>query len=644
MTNNTLKKLVILLSLSISACASSYNPGNTPAQQDYERGLHYFRSGEYQQAAARFRSAVVQDPNHEPARRYLERAEENLNEQRGTSQLTQREEIMQRLAQQMELRKLREELNNAYADNNHARVREAARQIFEIYPNDSEAMQMLQKLSSDEPTSKVSPDDSAPVNISRQLREATRLFDAGSYEAAMKEVNNILIIYPSNKQALGLRDKISAKMSYSATEITDQTKYKEKYADYHYNKALQFLESEDYVEAILNFQEAMDYVSEYKDSAQRIRSANRSLKEQTREAIESSLLGRVISREYNDAIRAYQRKRYERALENFQIIEQHVRLERALRYQSLLSERLEQAENRENAESLYQEARVNYLADNHHETHRKLKAALKLSPDYFEAKDLFDEVDRALFQEERIRNIIASAEEQMPANNIEAIERAQQVFDIQPGDRRAEAVIKRAASALGGKSVPEALATEYEAYLSAGQKHLERGEFNSAIEKWSMVLFLNPPNKIAIDGIKRATDGRRRRSVEEAAAAARAAEAARLAELQAKINNLLEAASRMQTNGRHIEAIERWEQVIELDPNNAEALRGIQISEEAIAQEIPDGVDPDEIERIYRQGLILHGQGNYEAAIREWERVLLLAPNHERAKRNIEATRQRLSR
>lgn len=622
----------------LTGCGGGYISPNPHAQSDYERGLHYYRAGEYQQAVTRFRSAVTRDSAHDPARRYLKRAEEAISaESSAAVGGDQRELIMQRLAQQVELRNLRNQLETARSEGDVDGVRETVQKILQINPNDDTALAHLQDLSTKSDRA-LSREDAESY-----LDEAARLMDSNLFEDALKEINRFLLLFPTDQSARRLRNEINRRIQGADHDRQLQEKFTQQRADFLYRRGLNFMASEDYVEAILSFQDAQNLISGYEDTSQLINRAQRALQEQTRDAIDRSLLYRAVEREYRNAIRSYLNRRYERAMDLLYEIEGHIRLEQALRYKELLEERMEAETAHEEAVSIYSRARMKYFEGDIRNTYEMLTRALKLSPNYFEAKHLYDEVSQMMNRERSINSVLAEAEALLSRNDrIGAVERAQKVFEFQPREPRAAEFIKDIAQHFSkGMRVNPA---EYELYIQNAKREQGRNRFNEAIVEWGKVLSLNPENTEAANNIKISKQRiRRRQREEEERIRQEQIEEAR-AELMERINELLQRADRMQTNGQHQDAIDIWKEVLEIDPGNSEAERGIKNSEEALAAEIPDGVDEAEIERIYREGLILFHNGDYRGAIREWDRVLMLAPNHERARNNRAIAEQRLGR
>jgi len=634
MKKYTLALCLLISSAAFIGCAGGYISANPQAQSDYERGLHHYRAGEYQQAVRRLRSAIAQDPEHEPARRYLASAEDALSSEGSEGELDQRALIMQRLEQQVELRNLRDQLRAAKTAGDTQGVRETAQKILEINPNDDSALSYLQDISSE------SDRALAREDAERYLDEATRLMDSGLYEEALQEINRLLLHFPTDQPALRIRNEINRRIQGADHERQMQEKFTEQRAEFLYKRGLEFMESEDFVEAILSFEDAQNLIQGYKDTNKLIHISQGALQEQTREAIESSLLYKAVEREYRNAIRNYLNRRYERAMDLLYEIEGHIRLERALRYKELLEARMEAAAAHEEAVSIFNRARSNYYAGDIRTAYEMLNRVLKLSPNYFEAKYLYNEVSQMMNKEQNITSVLSEAKALLSENkHIDAMERAQAVFEFQPREPRASEFVKEAARHFAGNAGVNS--ADYEIYIENAKREQANGRFREAIQEWGKVLLLNPENTEAVKNIKISEQRIQEIARQQQQERIRAQREAERAALRERINELLQRADRMQTNGRHQEAIGIWKEVLEIDPGNTEAEQGIAASEEALAAEIPEGVDEEEIERIYRQGLILYSQGDYSSAIREWERVLMLAPNHERAKKNLEAARQR---
>ncbi len=117
-----------------------------------------------------------------------------------------------------------------------------------------------------------------------------------------------------------------------------------------------------------------------------------------------------------------------------------------------------------------------------------------------------------------------------------------------------------------------------------------------------------------------------------------------LLQLKEKISNALEVQNLQQRgiqalrNGNPVEARQYFRQILTYDPNHVFAKTYIQECDEKINTIIT---------QLFKSGMTFYTSGNYEAAIRDWDRILAIEPNHKstleykrRAEERLEALRR----
>ena len=100
---------------------------------------------------------------------------------------------------------------------------------------------------------------------------------------------------------------------------------------------------------------------------------------------------------------------------------------------------------------------------------------------------------------------------------------------------------------------------------------------------------------------------------------------------------LTEAVAEHQA-GQLEEARRTYREVLTLDPNQDEALAALRRIERAEGA----GLSSRDVERLYLQGISLYTEGDYRQAIVVWRQVLDLDPTHEKARMNIDKAERKL--
>jgi tetratricopeptide (TPR) repeat protein len=178
-----------------------------------------------------------------------------------------------------------------------------------------------------------------------------------------------------------------------------------------------------------------------------------------------------------------------------------------------------------------------------------------------------------------------------------------------------------------------------------GIEYYMEGKYNLAIGQWEKALILEPGYKRASQYIQKTQE-----KLKEMAKAERAQERGR------EITQHYKNGCNLYQAGNMKGAMKEFQAVLRLNPNHKgaqEYLAKIGTSlapkEKPLAGEEPTvvaepkpGVDPAEIAEHYNKGLEAYQNGQLTAALKEWEKVLELDPNNEKAQRNIEEVRKEL--
>lgn len=158
-------------------------------------------------------------------------------------------------------------------------------------------------------------------------------------------------------------------------------------------------------------------------------------------------------------------------------------------------------------------------------------------------------------------------------------------------------------------------ATATERSIAAASAALAMSDFQSALAHYRTVLDIAPGDAQALAGLER---GRRA--------------------LRGEIDRLLASARGRMGEGQLDEADTLFRRALTLDPFQQEAKEAVRHLERLRDADVQPGDEP----RLYLEGIELYTQGRYEDAVTAWERLLILAPGHEKALMNIEKARRKL--
>lgn len=167
----------------------------------------------------------------------------------------------------------------------------------------------------------------------------------------------------------------------------------------------------------------------------------------------------------------------------------------------------------------------------------------------------------------------------------QARRRYQQALDLDPGN---DSLITRIAE------LREMAEENIRAMMSRARTSLNRNQLDEAEREFEAVLAVDRQNNQARQG---------------------------LATIRSKRTELLFEQGKTQfVDGKNLEALRTFLQVLERSPRHREASQYLERTREALKSEI---------DTYFRAGLQYYTKDNYQAAIDEWDKVLLIDPNHQ---------------
>ncbi len=246
------------------------------------------------------------------------------------------------------------------------------------------------------------------------------------------------------------------------------------------------------------------------------------------------------------------------------------------------------------------EARTYYTQGQELERQNKLldaalayKTALELMPGYAEARKALQRVQTQA-RENRKKVITRPSAEPMtpPAPRTAAKEEVLSSLQVKRP--------KKAAAPEAEDSMDRAI----QKHLINGTQAYEQGDYAEAIREFELILEFDPEHRQA----KFKAEQARKKMAEEVHAAKKRAEEAK-------------------AQGDNLREVDALREAIMLNPKDEEARKAYQAAKVKSA---------DDIEEIYKNGVSAYAQGRYRDAIRMWNQVLDLDPDHKKARESIE--------
>ena len=152
-------------------------------------------------------------------------------------------------------------------------------------------------------------------------------------------------------------------------------------------------------------------------------------------------------------------------------------------------------------------------------------------------------------------------------------------------------------------------------YLNDARRNMLNGKYQSALSDYRQALDLDPANQEALAGLDK---GRNM--------------------LKSSIDTLVKSGQQAMDKGDYTVAESNFKNVLDLDPYNAQA----QASLQRLEQIRLTGAKSGDEEQLYLRGIELYTKGKYAEAVDTWKKVLVLAPNHDKARMNIEKAERKL--
>lgn len=156
------------------------------------------------------------------------------------------------------------------------------------------------------------------------------------------------------------------------------------------------------------------------------------------------------------------------------------------------------------------------------------------------------------------------------------------------------------------------------ARLASAVEAQAAGEVGLAMGLYRKVLDVDPDNASALSGLEVGRES-----------------------LRAEVEKLVTQSRDALADKQLAQAESLVNEALSLDPYSADA-RSVAQRVTAAFRRQQEGVELVDLEQMYLEGIQLYTQGQYPQALEVWEKLLSVAPEHEKARRNIEKARRKL--
>lgn len=181
-----------------------------------------------------------------------------------------------------------------------------------------------------------------------------------------------------------------------------------------------------------------------------------------------------------------------------------------------------------------------------------------------------------------------------------------QALQLAPGHQR---------SLVGQDGVALAIKASVKKQLQQASSALAQGDYSSAMTSYRAILDMAPQNSTALEGLSKVGE-------------------LQAADLDAQVRQGQDALAA----GDWAASAEYLDNALQKDAYHKGALE----LKQRLEQVRQTGAKPKDEQNTYLQGITYYTQGQYAQAIRAWETVLLLNPEHQKALQNIDKTRRKM--
>lgn len=464
-----------------------------------------------------------------------------------------------------------------------------------------------------------------PVSRAQQHYEAgTRLAEAQNYRAALRQMRHYHVYEPEDARLQQLLRALQIKVESEDRQIRTLLDEARAYEHKHW-----------YISAALNYLQVLKMDRRHPHARNRL-------------AVLQPRLDIYLNQLYTRGVQAFEAGNYEvahKAFDNILLVRPNY--PRVEHYLAQLREiRAKQAEE------IFLRGLGYYSQKNYRKAIAAFEEALSLAPQHEEALATMEKARAGLAQQKKQNDqLFAQAQRwQQRRQYLTAYNLYRQILNNDPDYDAARHEIQ----ALQGR-IDEFIA----ARMQAGERAFQQGDLAAAAEHFDAILDMSPGHREAAAYRQRLAEARRTRieglmrnamSLFDARLWQRAVEAfervldldpankfaiSKRNEALSMINlkDLYEQGERYYNRGQFLQAMELFDRVLARDPNHAEAKRYLDNAQRQLNLVI---------EQHFNRGLSHYANEDYDNAIKEWDRVLALNPDHAQSRQYREQARQKL--
>ncbi len=465
----------------------------------------------------------------------------------------------------------------------------------------------------------------SPASRAQQHYEAgTRLAEAQHYRAALRQMRHYRVYEPEDVKLQQLLRALKIKVDSEDRQIQKLIDEARAYEHKHW-----------YISAALNYLQVLKMDRHHPHARKRL-------------AVLQPRLDVYLNQLFTRGVQAFEEGNYEvahKAFENILLVRPNY--PRVENYLAQLRElRTKQAEE------IFLRGLGYYSQKNYRKAISAFEEALSLSPQHEEALSTLEKARAGLEQQKKQNDqLFAQAQRwQQRQQYLTAYNLYRQILNNDPDYDAA----RREIQALQGR-IDEFIS----ARMQAGEKAFQQGDLATAAEHFQAILNMSPAHREAAAYRQRLVEAKRTRieglmrnalTLFDARLWQRAVEAfERVLELDPtnkfavskrnealsmiNLKDLYEQGERYYNRGQFLQAMELFDRVLARDPNHAEAKRYLDNAQRQLNFVI---------EQHFNRGLSHYANEDYDNAIKEWDRVLALNPDHAQCKQYREQARQKL--
>ncbi|NIM03380.1 tetratricopeptide repeat protein [bacterium] len=439
-------------------------------------------------------------------------------------------------------------------------------------------------------------------------------YDAGDYKSAMENFSEALFLDPNNEQAKDYLEKagrkflqeVEARRESERIEILKRAKTiiaeRKKKVKESYEKGIRHYKRGEFLRAGEGFNAVLEIEPEHKEAKKYLELIEQRLQDIVNKG-EFESVGELY---YAQGIIFYIKGEWAKAISQWENALKIYRSNKEIsEFLKIARERRQEEEAFEKAEVLYRDGLAHYNEGKINEAIKQLEEVIKFNPQHRKARELLAKV----------------------REKVDEIKKEEKARKIR------ETVDKR---------------------YFRGIDYYAEGEFKKAIKEWREVLRIDPTHAGAKEYLKKARDKIARASSRrtERKTTARSAK-------EEKIEVYYRQGINYYLAGAFKEAIRQWEEVLKMEPSHngakgyiAKAKERLKISgegmvysgyEEEVEEYVKElektGTTDEEKEELiamhYQDGLVAYAHGDLSQAMKEWQIVLKLDPDHKKARRAI---------